>query len=201
MVRDGFGVGLFVCSLALPSHWFGSGAIETIGRIFLVCLACVCYLIPRFRRKWWRRSEIFKNTWEFLVATFVALVLAGLYYLILPFSEVVGRALLFLCLAVAASLVSREILWWLRFALAPRRMFPPGAFLPAEWASVFQEADPRLQKELLLRTAHRSMNLEPEGFLGLLTEVETHVRWEPALSTYWDRRDQLEQALRQERQG
>jgi hypothetical protein len=38
-------------------------------------------------------------------------------------------------------------------------------------------------------------------YLQVLKEVEPLIQQEPALSTYWDQRDQLEQALRQERRG
>jgi hypothetical protein len=77
----------------------------------------------------------------------------------------------------------------------------PGSFSPAEWKARIQKADAHKQHLLLLRTDHQALALTPTEFLEVLREIRPAIKEEPALSTYWDQRDQLEQGLRQERQG
>ncbi len=105
-------------------------------------------------------------------------------------------------LAYAGSLLSLFLLFWiLRLSVTSRQIFPRGTFTPEGWKEKFSSATPWRQERLLFSTMPESMGLEAEEFLSVLIEVEASVGKDPALSMYWNRRDQLEQALRQERQG
>lgn len=112
-----------------------------------------------------------------------------------------AQVLAFLLLAVALWILADQVFWLLRHALAQRQPFPPGTFTPETWTALLKKAGPRRQEDFLRRTTHQSLSLLPVELYTLLIEVEPLIKKEPALSTYWDRRDQLEQALRQERQG
>lgn len=107
------------------------------------------------------------------------------------FSTVSGRMALLLGVLLILVLLGRELAAW---ANAHR-----GSWEPAAWTRELKTAQPRRQAMLLRRTTHQSLSLHPEAFLRLLLDLESSIHKEPALSTYWDRRDQLEQALRQER--
>jgi TIR domain/NACHT domain len=72
---------------------------------------------------------------------------------------------------------------------------------PEQWKSKLAAADPDLQQLLLHQTNHQTLGVKADDFLRLLEEVATSIEKEPALSTYWEKRDRLEQVLRQERQG
>ena len=79
--------------------------------------------------------------------------------------------------------------------------FPPRSYPPDVWRALIEKADPLQQQLLLSRTNHHSVGLEPAAFARLLREIKTLVSREPALSTYWECRDRLEQLLKQERRG
>jgi hypothetical protein len=79
--------------------------------------------------------------------------------------------------------------------------FPPGYFKPEDWKEGIKTASAYAQEELLYRTDHNTLSLKPEQFLEVLKEIRPLIKAEPALSTYWGQRDQLEQVLKQERQG
>ena len=88
-----------------------------------------------------------------------------------------------------------EVLFW------EMRKYPPGAFTPEEWKAKIQKAKPAKQKMHLIRTDHHSVSLSATEFLLLLKEVDPSITREPALSTYWELLEQMDQALRQERHG
>lgn len=79
--------------------------------------------------------------------------------------------------------------------------FPPGSFKPEDWKKRIQEEKVNGQDSLLLRTDHQTLSLSAVEFLDVLNEIRPLVKGEPALSTYWDQRYQLEEALKQERYG
>lgn len=72
---------------------------------------------------------------------------------------------------------------------------------PADWKKLLTLSDPDQQQIMLNRTNYQSLGLNAYQFLVLLEEIEKTVTKEPALSTYWQKRDRLEQVLRQERHG
>ncbi len=109
--------------------------------------------------------------------------------------------LLVLLIGALLFLLGRELIWLMRLLVVPRSPYPPVSWLPGEWKVTLQQAQPRQQRDLLRRTTHQTLGLRPNEFLHFLIEIEPLVREEPALSAYWEGRDQLEQALRQERQG
>ena len=80
-------------------------------------------------------------------------------------------------------------------------MLPPGYFKPDEWKRLVEMADPIKQSLLLTRTNHQTLGMNAEQFLDVLRNVSQAIKEEPALSTYWNQRDQLEQVLKQERLG
>ncbi len=86
-------------------------------------------------------------------------------------------------------------------ARALRRRLPLRFFKSSEWQSILEKSSPRQQEELLLRTSPQTLGLNPSEYLALLEKIESLIEEEPALSAYWDRRDQLEQSIRQERRG
>jgi hypothetical protein len=108
-------------------------------------------------------------------------------------------AIVLLALAVAYVVTLWRTLAYLAFLST--RKFPPGSFEPGYWKKLLEKASPNRQHYLLVQTDHQSLTLKPAGFLQVLKEVRPLITTEPALSTYWDMRDQLEQVLKQERQG
>jgi hypothetical protein len=92
-----------------------------------------------------------------------------------------------------------QLFKWLRYlASSP---FPPGSFTREEWLKLLEPRSAGDQEEILLRTTHESLSLTPSGFLDVLNSAGSMIKGEPALSTYWRRRAELEQVLRQERRG
>jgi hypothetical protein len=81
------------------------------------------------------------------------------------------------------------------------RLFRPGLLTAEAWQRLFETADPEMQASYLSRTDHQALGLTPEQFLDVLKAIRARITAEPALSVYWDLRDQLEQTLRQERRG
>jgi hypothetical protein len=63
------------------------------------------------------------------------------------------------------------------------------------------ESDSGEQHTLLLRTNYQSLGITADDYLELLKETRPLITSEPALSTYWSQRAQLEQVLKQERVG
>jgi hypothetical protein len=72
---------------------------------------------------------------------------------------------------------------------------------PGRWKRQLARADAGLQQILLSQTNHQTLGLKADEFLLVLEDVKNSISEEPALSTYWEKRDRLEQVLRQEREG
>ncbi|HVS00749.1 MAG TPA: NACHT domain-containing protein [Thermoanaerobaculia bacterium] len=109
-----------------------------------------------------------------------------------------------LCLALLAALLFA--LWHLLLALSRlwltrAQKFPPGSFTPDAWIDRLESANAEQQNRLLVRTDPQALSLTAAEFLEVLREIHPLIQKEPALSTYWDQRDQLEQVLKQERHG
>jgi hypothetical protein len=86
--------------------------------------------------------------------------------------------------------------------LAIRRVSRIGPLLsPEDWKYQLNDADAYQQQKLLIETNHQTLGIKPDQFLIVLTEAASSIKEEPALSTYWEKRDRLEQVLRQERLG
>ena len=79
--------------------------------------------------------------------------------------------------------------------------FPPGSIEVKHWKYKIQHADANQQKQLFVRTDHQTLSINENQFLAILKEIQPFINEEPALSVYWKKRDQQEDALRQERQG
>lgn len=94
----------------------------------------------------------------------------------------------------------RSIFKGLRLSFYGRRHYPPGILTRSLWLDEMRDASPRIQKNLLSRTDHQSLSLNAEEFLDVLREARSLIKEEPALSTYWEKRNRLEEALRQERE-
>ena len=129
--------------------------------------------------------------------------LSGLSELLGGHSDLFARAL-----SIALALALLLVAFWLLHRLWKSLrvswtlyLYPPGYFTEADWKSLLHRAAPFAQQEILLRTTPQSLSLSPAEFLGTLQAVRNDVKEEPALSAYWNRRDEIEQALRQERSG
>jgi hypothetical protein len=81
------------------------------------------------------------------------------------------------------------------------RFYSPRKFTKDQWLNLLRKSKPIKQQDLLTHTNYQSLGLSPAEFLEILYEVETDIKKEPALSAYWEQRDKLETALKQERQG
>jgi len=89
----------------------------------------------------------------------------------------------------------------LRALLAATRE-PTNRPISAErWKLQLLQAGPDQQQSILNQTNHQNLGLKADEFLKVLEEVAPTISEEPALSTYWEKRDRLEQVLKQERQG
>ena len=85
--------------------------------------------------------------------------------------------------------------WWFF------RYYPSGYFTEETWKMRLAEADPDRQRYLLEHTNPQSLKLTAAQYLDLLIEVQGLIKDDPAASQYWEQRDRLQEALRQERQG
>jgi hypothetical protein len=72
-------------------------------------------------------------------------------------------------------------------------------YAPEEWVREIQRSDSHCQNVFLTKTNRHNLGLSTMAFLDVLASVESDIREEPALSSYWKVRHSLEQAVRQER--
>ncbi|HEX4966390.1 MAG TPA: hypothetical protein VF173_36615 [Thermoanaerobaculia bacterium] len=78
----------------------------------------------------------------------------------------------------------------------------PPSMTEASWLMQLQVANPEQQDALLSQASPMSLSLTTTTFLETLREIQPWmIRQEPALSTYWELRNRLEQSLKQERHG
>ena len=115
----------------------------------------------------------------------------------------VSRFLVVASLAVVGLLCTFYFLRSLfRMTLLLRRQpYAPGTFTPPSWKQLFTRLDVLAQEELLFRTTYQSVGLPPREFLDVMREVRTVVKGDPAASTYWQKRNELEELLRHEPEG
>jgi hypothetical protein len=125
----------------------------------------------------------------------------GLIFLFVTFSLHMARGLLLAVTLVVLLLIWLKLLRLIWRAFAVSWSYPPDSFTRESWEKLLRNSSPREQEIILQRTNHQSLSLQPDEYLEVLEKIRDHIRYEPALSTYWDLRDQLEQALRQERRG
>jgi hypothetical protein len=85
--------------------------------------------------------------------------------------------------------------------LRPLPPFPPNTFDPPVWKGKIQTMTSKSCATFLRRTNHQALGLTPGEFVLVLEEIECQIKAEPAVSTYWDIRNELEEALKQERLG
>lgn len=108
---------------------------------------------------------------------------------------------------ILAFAVIAFLLWIINFLIQQiistliLRPYPPGSFTRIKWINLIIKSRAHKQREILLRTTNQSVSLNAEQFLELLKEVKGVIKNEPALSTYWEKRNQLETILKQERIG
>lgn len=194
-IETGAGVALFAISLIAGSAFLIAAAVA-IGR----------YLLRRRSMKQWLQ----------LVATLavggaVLMLLAAVFSVavmsVTQLAEFVltrhGRMLsetVVVALIVAVAWLSIRRLRWLYIWIRPR-MFAPRSITPDDWQARLRAASAARQAELILRTDHQTLGLEPSSFLGLLEVIEPTITSEPALSAYWEHRAELEQVVRQQRRG
>ena len=156
------------------------------------------------------RTWIKKGFVSFLKYAAPAFVLIGLSFIENLFRSPKFVFLIARILVVVVGLVSLFILaFYLRpvwyemkhFHLFGIQNVHPGSFAPESWKKLIEKSDTVKQKYLLLQTGHQSLSLTAAEFLEVLKEIRPLIKEEPTLSTYWEKRDQIEEALRQERRG
>src|SRR5262249_16904382 len=89
---------------------------------------------------------------------------------------------------------------WLYFMIRPH-VLSPRSFTPVQWTTRMCSLSAARQADLIARTDHQSLGLMPDEFLEVLNRLAPHISEEPALSVYWQHRAELEQILKQERNG
>lgn len=113
---------------------------------------------------------------------------------------------------LAGSLIGKAFLGGKLFLRFLSRLLPKSAFLHSlthqnhgrtteEWKRYIADADARTQRFILSKTSHQSFSLTPEEYLSILKEIREVIKEDPAASTYWAQRDELERALKQEKSG
>jgi lysylphosphatidylglycerol synthetase-like protein (DUF2156 family) len=172
------------------------------GSIAIICIAIVGGLIY---------GRVKKGFVFFLKSSGITLlVLMGISLIVAlfispKFAFLIARILAaFLCLVLIFIMaINLRPLWYAikRLRLFSLQKFPPGSFKPEIWIERIEKSNPVKQKYLLLQTDHQSLSLTASEFLEVLIEILPLIKGDPVLSTYWEKRDQLEEVLRQERQG
>jgi len=81
------------------------------------------------------------------------------------------------------------------------RRYEPGSIKLKEWKQSVRTGNPDRQLALLNKTDHQALSLSVEDYLALLKEIQPVFKAEPAISAYWEHRNRIEEALRQERRG
>jgi hypothetical protein len=152
--------------------------------------------------KFVRHREIRRKT-----AKVVAIVLAaGLASGLATWIVVIFGALLARAVAIAILLVLMALLTWQsyrawRFSFGQPYSFGPRSFTESSWRETLSSVDPNEQEYIMSQTTHETLGLNPNQFLTVFQNVQPLIKAEPALSTYWARRADLEQVLKQERRG
>lgn len=153
-----------------------------------------------------------KMSFDFSVYSFIALLFIMIYiYLIIV--HFIPSKTTFIISRILAALICLVLVFIMAITFRPlwysiRRIpfffiqkFHLGSFTPESWKKRIEKSNPEKQKYLLLQTEHQLLSLTPAQFLEVLKEIRPLIKKEPALSTYWEQRDRLEEILRQERQG
>jgi len=146
--------------------------------------------------------------WAMMVVTVIMFLIIFRYlepdwqlivWLLLRFVSGLGWAVIIGWTIFSTVMIIRA-LYWLYISLR-RRIFPPGSFTPEHWKEIIRGQSPARQAETIVRTDHQSLGVAPDAFHEVLVDIAKDVRAEPALSVYWQHRAELEQVLKQERQG
>lgn len=198
-----FFLGLLAVLIIPPllRYWFDIPYLRGLSEGFSLLLVCgILVLVFRLMGTELRmlRSLAVETLLRFVVGAGLG---GGLLLFLLHYSKTVAKVSVFIGGLIGLILVLRTLFWLVRLKIAARQVFQMGRFTPEGWMATFGRSGPRGQARLLLSTTPQSVGLRPQEFLLLLIEAEPLVLEDPAHSTYWDRRDELEQALRQERRG
>ncbi len=158
-------------------------------------------------RLWMRRGWRASLLWMGGVAAVVALVVLGF-----AFNHLWPRITGAIARGVAAVL-------WLTLVFVLYRMLAPlrgrlsrlrflgrlwgwrGSWSVQEWRRSLEAGNPRTQEYLLYVGTPESLRVTTTEYLHLLKEVQPVIKDEPAASTYWETRNEVEEILRQERRG
>ncbi len=181
--------------LGLPYHPLIS---EAAGASMAAIMAATAMHLIR-RGSIWSIVKVMADTLiRFALAATVSI---GSMYLATRFTHAVGKAVAIFAALIASLIAGRKLWDWLLLSRARRHKLTPGEDSPQEWTERLSGADPEAQMRLLAATTPESLGLSLAAFEHLLIQAERRVLAEPALSFYWKLRDQIEQALRQERIG
>jgi NACHT domain-containing protein len=152
----------------------------------------------------WRKGYRFK------VISLVLIVSFGLWGLVLGISRwpQIGAlvARLFILIIVLIPLTAFFIVFRSWAAKLGVRFFgvrriSSGSLTSDDWKNGIRVSDANQQERLLLMTDYQSLSLTGNQYLDILKDIRSMIKEEPALSTYWEQRNRLEEALKQERQG
>ena len=173
-----------------------------IGSLVLIVVYITQFLNRLKEKKYQEIYQDFKETGTFIL---IILTVLAVMFLIGAYSFYVLKiVLVVIAISVLAVLIYllRNLIDLLNNFLRQRmRPYPFGYFKRSFWINKLESSNPAKQKELLLRTTNQSLSMDGETFLELLKEVREKIKEEPAQSTYWEKRNQLEAILKQERLG
>jgi hypothetical protein len=184
----------------------GASVVIAIG----VAAVIDVYKLVRYREFRRSRFSAFRG-WVKLrsprVAKVVSIILAAVVGLTLlkwvfsAFGALLARALAAaILLAVSALLAWQSYRLW-QFSFGQPYSFGPKSFTESSWKEALKSADVYEQEYIMAHTTHETLGLDPTEFLNVFQNVQPLIKAEPALSSYWARRADLEQVLKQERRG
>jgi hypothetical protein len=181
------------------------------GMVFvLVCFAL--YLRAFFTKQQVRRatakemSQVVRSLLAAVREKWVGFSIAGavvgsIILANLGFGSMIARGLaLVLCGVLCVVLALQSVhLWHAGFGW--RHDLRSHSHTESSWKSLLSAAGAYEQKDILSRSNHETLGVTPAEFLAVLQSAEALIMEEPALSTYWSQRAEMEQIFKQERQG
>ena len=131
----------------------------------------------------------------FLIITYLERIGVGFYV-----ARIVVTLLCLVCMVLAMVLLFRMVVNLIREYLR-RLEFAQDSVSPMEWVQRIKQATPEHQALLLRSVDQQKLGVTIEEYLGILRSLDLSIIMEPALSVYWELRDNLEQVVKQERRG
>ncbi len=168
-----------------------------VGSLFIGLLRALnAWISPWAELKLIEIETSWKKLWSGIEEPLIAV---GLKLLFIVMILVLGVALISTLLYLVRRLARRVM----ASSLVPKTVIPPNRLTGEGWMARIRAhaRDPERQHLDLLRVDEESLGFTKQRFLRALEELEEHIHGEPALSTYWHRRSNMQNSLRQEREG